>query len=129
MSIPLPFCIYKFLEFPFNIQADFKNEWKMSKNNLITTEPLKINIELIRNYEDILNIFPNALFLNKNPHDVITKWGVFLSLFGKIFFQLKMIFFEKYVLILQISSKEKNSQIIMRIKEEILSNLEFILCE
>lgn len=129
MSLPLPFCLFKFLEYPFNIPVDFKGKWKQSKKNLISTEPLKINIELIRNYEDILNIFPNAQFLNKNPHDSITKWGVFLSLFGKIFFQMKMIFFEKYVLILQITSEENNSEIVMRIKEEILANLEFILCE
>ena len=108
---------------------DFKAEWKKFKGNLITSEPLKLNIELIRNYEDIMNIFPNAIFLNKNPNDIITKWGVFVALFGRLFFQLKMVFFEKYVVILQITSQEPNSDIIIRIKEEILASLEFILCE
>lgn len=129
MSIPLPLCLFKFMTFPFKIDVDFKKEWKKNKGNLLTTEPLKINIDLIRNYEDILNIFPNAQFLNKDPNSPMTKWGIRVQLFERIMFQLKLIFFEKYIIIIQISSEESNSQIIQRIKQEILANIEFIFCQ
>ena len=128
LTLPLPFCLFKFLKFPFDI-PDFKSEWTACQPNLLTTEPLKLNIELIRNYEDLLTVFPNAQFLNKQPQNPVTKWGIWAILFDRLKFMIRLVFFEKYVAVIQISGREDNSGLVRRIKEEILANLEFILCE
>ena len=132
LTFPLPLCAFKFLEFPMSQRlspADFKLKWQKNSHAVLSTEPLRINHELIRNFQDLLDIFPNAQFLNKNPQNPLTKWGVVATFFGKLTVFLKLVFFEKYTVIAQICvENDRETELFSRIKAEILASFEFIFC-
>lgn len=96
---------------------------------MLTTEPLRINQEIIRNYQDLLEIFPNARFLNKTRENSLTKWGILAKFFGKLTVFLKLVFFEKYTVIAQVClENDRETEYFSRIKLEILASFEFIFC-